>query len=129
MSTNKVLSVFEQACMYRTRLLLVSAEVIQYTSWPKEFAVSQIQGVATKTPTLKLDPRKLTLKQAKELGFGRWDNKSKIMLIPLWLVPALNPNTVVTCINGKRMKLKDADNDHRFGCIAYGVASFAKERK
>lgn len=70
-----------------------------------------------------LDLNKLTIEQAKELGFQRWDEESDIWLFPLWFLPLIPIGTEVTSISGDKIIYngKNLDNDIRFGCIAYGV--------
>jgi hypothetical protein len=53
-----------------------------------------------------------------DLGFGNWDGG--LVLIPLWLLPFLNPNEKVRSITGDYTTIGEADNDHRGGFIAYG---------
>ena len=60
-----------------------------------------------------------------ELGFARWSDPDEegyqLRLIPLYAVSMLDPELEVTSIGEDTCKLKDADKDIRFGCIAYGV--------
>lgn len=60
-----------------------------------------------------------------ELGFARWSDPDEegyqLRLIPLYAVSMLDPELEVTSIGEDTCKLKDADTDIRFGCIAYGV--------
>jgi len=52
------------------------------------------------------------------LEFGNWNDH--LILLPLWIVPFMEPTSIVKSINGQLKILKDCDLDGRFGCIAYG---------
>lgn len=62
----------------------------------------------------------LTHNRLQQFGFGLWSDHDPIRLIPLRLIPLLDPNMEVVSIDGNRCLLKDADTDIWFGCIAYG---------
>lgn len=62
----------------------------------------------------------LTHNRLQQFGFGLWSDHDPIRLIPLRLIPLLDPNMEVVSIDGNRCLLKDADTDIRFGCISYG---------
>lgn len=71
-----------------------------------------------------IDFTKLTVEEAKELRFRRWDEDlPNLWLFPLWLVPIIPNGLEVMSISGhKFIYEKDkVDNDIRFGCVAYGV--------
>ena len=70
-----------------------------------------------------IDFTKLTAEEARELRFGKWDEKSNLWLFPLYLVPIIPEGLEVMSISGNKYKYeKDkADNDIRFGCVAYGI--------
>lgn len=71
-----------------------------------------------------IDFTKLTVEQAKELRFQKWsEEQPKLWLFPLYLVPIIPEGLEVVDINGEKYKYeKDtADNDIRFGCVAYGI--------
>lgn len=70
-----------------------------------------------------IDFTKLTVKEAKELRFGKWDDESDLYLFPLYLVPIIPENLEVISISGEKFKYKKekTDNDIRFGCVAYGI--------
>ena len=57
------------------------------------------------------------------LGFRRWDEHSKELLIPLWIVECLPDDfdIKVTGIMGGEFSIKEIDKDVRFGCVAYMV--------
>lgn len=69
-----------------------------------------------------IDFNNLTVEEAKELRFGKWDEDSDLWLFPLWLVPLIPEELEVTTIFGETIKYdKNMDNDIRFGCVAYGI--------
>jgi len=55
------------------------------------------------------------------LGFLRWDENSKGLLIPIWVVECLPDDfdIEVTGIMGGVCSIKKIDKDIRFGCVAY----------
>lgn len=67
------------------------------------------------------DWRNLTLKEAKELRFGRWSNESDLWLIPLWLFPLIPEDLELTSIGGQKGLVSEVDTDTRFGCLAWGI--------
>lgn len=71
-----------------------------------------------------IDFKKITVEEAKELRFQRWsEEQPNLWLFPLYLVPIIPEGLEVTSIGGNKYKYeKDkADNDIRFGCVAYGI--------
>lgn len=70
-----------------------------------------------------LDFNSLTVEEAKELHFGKWEEESDLWLFPLYLVPLIPEGLEVTSIGGEKYKYKkeEADNDIRYGCVAYGI--------
>ena len=66
---------------------------------------------------------KLDDEERFKLGFRRWDENSKGLLIPLWIVECLPDDfdIKVTGICGGEYSIKDIDKDTRFGCVAYMV--------
>lgn len=71
-----------------------------------------------------IDFKKITVEEAKELRFQRWsEEQPNLWLFPLYLVPIIPEGLEVTSISGNKYKYeKDkADNDIRFGCVAYGI--------
>lgn len=119
------MTTFEMCTGIRRIIMNTTAEVMNYTSWGSEFAYKQITDLPTKIKGKVdfkfIDPTDLTLDEMKELGFNRWSSDNPIMLIPLWLMPFIDPEIEVTDIEGEKSVFKDADNDNRFGCLAFGV--------
>jgi hypothetical protein len=70
----------------------------------------------------ELDVSILSREQLMSLDFGKWDEESDLMLLPLWVKPFVK-DIEVTSINGDKLLLSETDNDVRFGCIAFGVES------
>lgn len=65
-----------------------------------------------------------TKKQLMKLGFMAFDDKKEtLMLIPGTLFNSIPEGYSVVDISYKKEKFKKstADNDARFGCLAYGV--------
>ena len=72
----------------------------------------------------------LTSEQAKGLGFGLWDEETNLHLIPFFLYDFLEYGQTFTSIGGDDRIVTPGyqdtnsgsyiDNDHRFGCLAYG---------
>nr|DAR93994.1 MAG TPA: hypothetical protein [Caudoviricetes sp.] len=62
----------------------------------------------------------LTHLRLQQLGFNLWSEHDPIRLIPLRLMPLLDPEMTVKSIDGSSKKLKDINIDIRFGCVAYG---------
>lgn len=59
--------------------------------------------------------------QRKELGFGKFskEDKEKYGLIPHWLFYLLPKKEKLISISGVKKLRKDADDDQRFGYVAY----------
>lgn len=120
MNTFKTLKNIQHCITRRT------AEVLAY-SWSDDFCLKYIRemvGVVKDTdwfPNDGVDIQELSIAEMEELGFGLWNDASQLRLIPLWMAPYLNQNTDVLSIRGESCKLSEADNDNRFGCIAYGI--------
>lgn len=118
---------FELCKMIRRAIVNRAAEVMAYESWSADFCAKQIreipEWVKGSENFSQIRPAELTAEQMEELGFGRWSDESPLMLIPLWLLPFLADEFEGGCIDGESRVFKrdDLDNDHRFGCLAYGV--------
>jgi hypothetical protein len=124
----ETLSTFEKCKTIRNSLLTRVGEAMSY-SWSNEFKVENLNDIhkslkhwEEKHGSFKINPQDLTIEEMKELGFGSWSEESKMRLIPIWLFPFLCEEFESTSISGsKHLKLSELDNDHRFGCLAYGV--------
>lgn len=119
------MNTYEICCGIRRLIMNTTAEVMNYPSWGSEYSYTRItelpEKIKSKVGFKFIDPNELTLDEMKELGFNRWESDNPIMLIPLWLMPFITPELEVTDIIGEKSVFKDADNDNRFGCLAYGV--------
>lgn len=111
----------------RKALLTHAGEVICYGSWSPNFAAQNIRELPDKLKKAEgfrlVDPSDLTESEMNDLGFGRWSEDNPIRLIPIWLKPFLAERIKAGCIdNGevKEVETASMDDDHRFGCIAYG---------
>ena len=123
------MNTFEKCCLIRRMIVNQAAEVMAYDNWGSEFAVKQIRNFPSEIRKMKsgkdlfeIQPAEMTKIQLKELGFSRWDSKTEMRLIPLYLFPFLAEEIKVECIDGTSLtKKSDMDKDIRFGCLAYGV--------
>lgn len=102
-----------------------AAEVMNYTNWSDHSAAEKIREIpaAMLEKIGKVNIAELTADQMDDLGFERWSEENPMRLIPLWLYPFLPDEIEAECIDGKKSvhKKVDMDNDHRFGCLAYGI--------
>lgn len=97
-----------------------------YKNWNDAFKVKEVEeAYDTFYNSIKnyIDLEKITVEQAKELRFGKWDDKSDLYLFPLWVVPLIPEGMEVTSIFGGTFKYnkETVDNDIRFGCVSYGI--------
>lgn len=104
-----------------------AAQSIEYPTWSDEFAREQTIGIVGKIKESlwfePVNPALLTEEQMKILMFNKWDEESGIMLIPLYLRQFIKEGTPVMSISNETsyFSLETTDNDHRYGCLAYGV--------
>ena len=66
------------------------------------------------------------------LLFGTWSKEKTEeckFLVPLWLFNYLPDDMEMECIDGSIVKKKDADNDIRFGCVAYMIEVGSENKK
>lgn len=68
-----------------------------------------------------IDWKNLTLQEAKELRFRRWEEESDLWLIPIWLYPFIPEDLELTSIGGNKGFAHNIDTDVRFGCLAWGI--------
>lgn len=108
------------------RLLHKLAECYYFSSgshpWSSDFCLQHLKDAILESPVLRIDD--LDDMELEQLGFGKWD-ESGLRLIPVWISMFLDPSMEVYCIDGSVARLGEADKDHRFGCLAYGI--FPKE--
>ena len=109
------------------RILCAAGEVTQYKNWSDEYSRKTMNIACNPerdTFFQAIDP--FTISELKTLsvedlyseGFGNWDGK--LVLIPIWLKNFIQPDEMVTSINGKEETISAADNDNRAGYLAYG---------
>lgn len=114
-----------QNCL--TWLANMSSQAFVYDSWSDETKVSTIKEVYSMFyDELKkhIDFKNLTVEDAKELRFGRWDEElPNLWLFPLYLTPIIPEGLEVMYIDGGKTQYKkdEMDDDIRFGCVAYGI--------
>ena len=120
-------STYDLCKWIRKAILTHAAEVIAY-NWDADFSRQKLKGLPEKLKKADgfrhIDPCDLSESEMVDLGFGRWSDDNPIRLIPLWLKPFLAEQITVGSIdNGAPQKIKTASmgDDHRFGCLAYGV--------
>ena len=98
------------------------ANIQQYQSWSGDFVKEEyfaaIKKVKKAFSEEDINFAELTKDELKMLRFVDFDKSNK-NLIPLWLFRILPDHTKVKCFNGERTTVKDADDDIRFGCVAY----------
>lgn len=94
-------------------------------NWSTDFAWKEVSEILNKfSEQVKNTPwNDLTDVELDALGFGKWDEKSNLRLIPAYLYFALPQNLQVTSITGEVCELAKADTDARFGCLAFGIVS------
>ena len=102
------------------------SETVQYTNWSDEFCRIEVKEITDKfLNELKkhIDFNHLTIEEAHELRFCKWNDESNIYLIPLYLLPIIPIGTELTTIFGDKIIYDgtNVDNDIRFGCLAYGI--------
>ena len=105
------------------------SEVNTY-GWSDEYSRKQVKESfstfynSLKKPENQIDLKSLSVAEAVELRFSRWDDESNLWLIPLWFLPLIPVGTELTSINGDKVIFNSPDSidtDIRYGCLAYGV--------
>lgn len=103
------------------------AQTVQYENWSDEFCRKEVRASTEKFLELlkeNIDFEHLTRVEARELRFMIWsDEKSDLLLIPLYLLPIIPIGTELTSIFGEKVIYDghNVDKDIRFGCIAWGI--------
>jgi hypothetical protein len=119
------MTTYEKCQAVRRAIVNRAAEVMNYTNWSDEFATKQIREIPEVLAEKigKINIAELTAPQMDDLGFGQWSEDNPMRLIPLWLFKFLPDEIESECIDGTKSVLKTAEmnNDHRFGCLAYGI--------
>ena len=120
------LTTFEKCRTIRNYLARVIGEIMVYRdSWSVDFCIKEVKEAEGRVIEQigKVHPADLTSDQMKDLGFGKWSDKSTAWLIPLWLYPFLEDEMAIEHLDGKKEILKkaDMDTDNRCGFLAYSV--------
>jgi hypothetical protein len=112
----------------RNRILDTAAMCNEYKDhWSHEYALKTLsEGFSTRKAFMLEEIPMVTKEELADLsrdtlylyGFGNWDGE--LLLIPLWLVNFMPPDTIVTSIMGTTSTLSGCDKDTRGGCIAFG---------
>ena len=123
------LTTFQKANAIRRSILIRVGESLSYKTWSNDFRLTNIEDIhktlekwEEESGILKIDPTDLSFEEMIELGFGSWSEENPMRLIPIWLFPFLADEFKSESISGsKHSKLSEIDNEHRFGCLAFGV--------
>jgi len=114
-------SEFEVARRIRSLVLQHAGESMVYKSWGHTLAANNMTELPERINTT-VDVSGFTKEQFDQLGFGTWDEDTPVRLIPLWLFPFIADGVEYTTIGGDKItKREQMDNDHRFGCLAFGI--------
>ncbi len=83
----------------------------------------QVTKELASVPVTEEDLHSLTVKQAKELGFKKWEEESNLYLFPQWIYVLLPEGIQVTDIFGKEetFSKNTHDDEPRYGCLSYGI--------
>ena len=121
------MSDYEFLLIVRETIINRAAEVFNY-GWSDDFSserIKEIPDIFSKRDYFrKVDPNEMSIEQLENLGFKKWDDKSGLMLIPLYLYPFLKDGLMcasISDIEARHIKVSDIDTDNRFGCLAYGI--------
>ena len=96
------------------------SESFVYDKWANEVKINELKlGFKTFYDELAkhIDFTKLTVEEAKELRFRKWDDDMPdLWLFPLYLVPIIPEGLEITYIDGSKEKYESnkMDNDIRF---------------
>lgn len=121
---------FDKCQLIRKIIMNNVAEVFVYKNPSDSIVAKQIRDLPDKIANMKggadlfrIQPTDLTEAQMIHLGFAKWDDKTDMLLIPLWLLPFLAEEIEIECIDGERkvMNKSGIDSDNRFGLLAYGA--------
>ena len=129
---NDVLNILRNGLL---KLATSAAMGLHYTSWDDQTVRKELENAEKEMTEAAIKADRFNeflanstqeeIDALSELGFSRWDDPDdegyQLRLIPLYAVSLLDPELEVTSIMDSVKKLKDADTDIRFGCIAYGV--------
>ena len=121
------MTTYELAKRYMQMHCAKLAELIEY-DWSDAFKEKELSKFIDDLQAMEgyryIDPNNLTKDQLLDLGGRLWsDDNGDYILIPLWLKAHLPTVFNGSCLGApeKLLKTSEIDNDHRFGCLAYGV--------
>lgn len=102
-----------------------AAKLLFYTNIAKSGFTTDVFETLKEVPKFtQEDFDTLTTEEVKICGFQPWDEPDQegksLYLIPLWMLPVIDPDAKLIAIDGDCCLAKDVDKDIRFGCIAYG---------
>lgn len=109
------------------------AETTTYESWSNDYKVKAIKNASDKMYAelaKHINIETLTAEEAKELRFCKWsDEMPNLWLFPLWMLPLIPEGMMVMDISGETYPFEraTADDDIRFGCLAYGIEVKSKD--
>jgi len=111
--------------LIRDAIATMAAEIYQY-NWDSYFCKKYVHEKMNRYIEYyeSFDIKHLSESEAVSLGFYKWDDT--LYLIPLWMLPFLEKDQWVFCINGGYKKIGDADTDNRAGMLAYGIIPIAE---
>lgn len=121
------MTTFEICKQVRSVVLTRAGELMAYRNWEAKFAQEYMTKLAGEMAERAkwfspINANDLTAPELDELGFGTWSDEKPIRLVPIWILPFLRDEIDAESISGKKVtSVKAEDNDHRFGCVAFGV--------
>lgn len=124
---------FQNMLLVMSSILTCAAESSHYSdNWGQDFALENVKEGVFNTGwkpfefSFKIsDFQKLHVDHLYYLGFRQWNETQ--WMIPLWIVKFIDENEMITCIDGSKVAIRDADHDTRAGCIAYFFTPFPDE--
>lgn len=102
-----------------------AARLLYYTNVTKGGFTTEVFEALKEVPKFtQEDFDTLTTEEVKICGFQPWDEPDEkgktLYLVPLWMLPIIDPDAKLIAIDGDCCLAKDVDKEIRFGCIAYG---------
>jgi hypothetical protein len=113
---------------YKTQMAQAAGKL--YASWNAEFFKKELLESITKLkiPEGEIDFTELTEQEMRDLGFQNWDEHS--LLIPIWLFRLLPDSLeLFSPLSYSFKTVGTADDDIRFGCVAFSLQCNPNGRK
>lgn len=131
------MNTYQRCHLILRHMSIMASTAFEYQNhWSPEFTLSEIknryEALKNSSWFTPINPSLLTKEQMGQLMFNPWEDKEgSIMLIPQYLYQFIEEGVPVMCIDGeaKLFTREGIDNDHRFGCLAYGVIPATEEEK